>query len=73
MPGLISVAEFVREARDDQNSPTTSTFLHRIPHCRDTVNRLDEVRRAKYSAVAQQGQQEDISAMLHKCSLLQFG
>jgi Arf-GAP/SH3 domain/ANK repeat/PH domain-containing protein len=44
MPGLITVSEFVREARDDQSSPTTSTFLHRIPHCRDTVNRLDEVR-----------------------------
>jgi hypothetical protein len=44
MPGLISVAEFVKEAREDQASPTTSTFLHRIPQCRDTVNKLDEVR-----------------------------
>ena len=44
MPGLISVSEFVKEAREDQNSPTTSTFLHRIPQCRDTVNKLDEVR-----------------------------
>jgi hypothetical protein len=47
MPGLISVAEFVKEAREDQASPTTSTFLHRIPQCRDTVNKLDEVRRGQ--------------------------
>ena len=44
MPGLISVDEFVREARDDQTSPTTSTFHDRIPQCRETVTRVEEVR-----------------------------
>ena len=43
MPGLITIPEFVREAREDFNSPTTSTFCNRIPHCRDTINRYDEV------------------------------
>ena len=51
MPGVITVPEFVREARDDYTSPTTSTFVHWIPHCRETVSRLEEVRRksAKYA------------------------
>ena len=40
----ITVGDFVREAREDQASPTTSTFVHRIPHCRETVNRVEEVR-----------------------------
>jgi Arf-GAP/SH3 domain/ANK repeat/PH domain-containing protein len=45
MPGPgISVAEFVRETREDQASPTTSTFVQRIPHCRETVTRVEEVR-----------------------------
>ena len=43
MPGLITIPEFVREAREDFNSPTTSTFCNRIPHCRDTISRYDEV------------------------------
>jgi hypothetical protein len=55
MPGLISVAEFVKEAREDQASPTTSTFLHRIPQCRDTVNKLDEVRGDRLLTVCEMG------------------
>lgn len=43
MPGLIGVAEFVEETREDYNSPTTSTFVSRMPHCRQTINILDEV------------------------------
>ena len=43
MPGVITVGEFVREAKEDQASPTTSTFVHRIPQCRETVNRVEEV------------------------------
>ena len=39
----ITVGDFVREAREDQASPTTSTFVHRIPQCRETVNRVEEV------------------------------
>lgn len=42
MPGLIGVAEFVEETREDYNSPTTSTFVSRMPHCRQTINILDE-------------------------------
>lgn len=44
MPGLISVNEFVEETREDYNSPTTSTFVSRMPDCRQTVANLEEVR-----------------------------
>ena len=43
MPGLISVGEFVEETREDYNSPTTSTFVSRMPQCRQTVGQLEEV------------------------------
>ncbi|XP_034249215.1 arfGAP with SH3 domain, ANK repeat and PH domain-containing protein isoform X2 [Thrips palmi] len=42
MPGLISVNEFVEETREDYNSPTTSTFVSRMPQCRTTVCQLEE-------------------------------
>uniref|UniRef100_A0A8D8M2C7 Arf-GAP with SH3 domain, ANK repeat and PH domain-containing protein 1 n=1 Tax=Cacopsylla melanoneura TaxID=428564 RepID=A0A8D8M2C7_9HEMI len=42
MPGLIGVNEFVEETREDYNSPTTSTFVSRIPQCRRTVATLEE-------------------------------
>ena len=44
MPGIITVPEFIRETREDYSSPTTSTFVNRIPQCRETVNKMDEVR-----------------------------
>ena len=43
MPGIITVPEFIRETREDFTSPTTSTFVNRIPQCRETVNKIDEV------------------------------
>ena len=43
MPGLISVAEFVEESREDVDSPTTSTFVSRMSQCRQTVAALEEV------------------------------
>lgn len=43
MPGLVSVAEFVDETRDDYNSPITSTFVSRMPQFRNTINTLEEV------------------------------
>lgn len=43
MPGLIAVAEFVDETREDYNSPTTSTFVSRMPQCRQTITSLEEV------------------------------
>ncbi len=43
MPGLISVRDFVREVREDFSSPTTSNFVNRIPQCRETVTKLEEV------------------------------
>lgn len=44
MPGLIAVSEFVEETREDYNSPTTSTFVSRMPQCRQTIAALEEVR-----------------------------
>ncbi|XP_076160876.1 arfGAP domain of ASAP isoform X8 [Ptiloglossa arizonensis] len=44
MPGLIAVSEFVDETREDYNSPTTSTFVSRMPQCRQTITSLEEVR-----------------------------
>lgn len=43
MPGLIGVSEFVDETREDYNSPTTSTFVSRMPQCRQTIVGLEEV------------------------------
>ena len=43
MPGVITVPDFIREAKEDIASPTTSTFVNRIPQCRETINRIDEV------------------------------
>lgn len=43
MPGLIGVCEFVEETREDHNSPTTSTFVMRMPQCRQTIAALEEV------------------------------
>jgi len=42
MPGVITVPEFIREAKEDYSSPTTSTFVNRIPQCRETVNKVEE-------------------------------
>ena len=43
MPGVIAVSDFVRETKEDFNSPTTSSFVHRIPQCKETVAKLEEV------------------------------
>lgn len=43
MPGLIGVSEFLDESREDYSSPTTSTFVSRMPECRQTVTSLEEV------------------------------
>ncbi|XP_046382954.1 arfGAP with SH3 domain, ANK repeat and PH domain-containing protein [Ischnura elegans] len=42
MPGLIGVSEFVEETREDYNSPTTSTFVSRMPQFRQTIAALEE-------------------------------
>ncbi|XP_054717271.1 arfGAP with SH3 domain, ANK repeat and PH domain-containing protein-like [Uloborus diversus] len=42
MPGLMSVAEFVGEVREDYSSPTTSSFVSKIALCRQTVTALEE-------------------------------
>lgn len=44
MPGVIAVSDFVRETREDINSPTTSSFVNKIPECKETVGKLEEVR-----------------------------
>lgn len=43
MPGLIGVSEFLDESREDYSSPTTSSFVSRMPECRQTVASLEEV------------------------------
>ncbi|XP_063395004.1 arfGAP with SH3 domain, ANK repeat and PH domain-containing protein [Cydia fagiglandana] len=42
MPGLIGIGEFIEETREDYNSPTTSTFVSRMPQCRQTIGALEE-------------------------------
>ncbi|XP_073957481.1 arfGAP domain of ASAP isoform X2 [Choristoneura fumiferana] len=42
MPGLIGIGEFIEETREDYNSPTTSTFVSRMPQCRQTITALEE-------------------------------
>ena len=48
MPGVITVPDFIREAKEDFASPTTSTFVNRIPQCRETINRIDEVENVPF-------------------------
>ena len=43
MPGVISASDFIRETREDLSSPTTSNFVTRIPQCKETVSKLEEV------------------------------
>lgn len=43
MPGLIGVSEFVEETIDDYNSPTTSTFVTKMPQCRQTITAIEDV------------------------------
>lgn len=42
MPENITVSEFLRETWDDYNSPTTSTFVARMPLCKTTITSLEE-------------------------------
>lgn len=42
MPGLIGISDFVAESTEDYNSPTTSTFVSRMPQCRQTIGVLEE-------------------------------
>ena len=43
MPGLIGVGEFIKETTDDFNSPTTSSFVDRMPQFKEAVNLFEEV------------------------------
>ncbi|GAA6093500.1 arf-GAP with SH3 domain, ANK repeat and PH domain-containing protein 1 isoform X1 [Tachysurus ichikawai] len=42
MPDQISVSEFLSEATEDYNSPTTSSFTTRLQSCRNSVSVLEE-------------------------------
>ena len=42
MPENISVVDFLKEAWDDFNSPTTSTFMSKLSLCRATVASLED-------------------------------
>lgn len=44
MPGLITANEFIEETLDDYHNPTTSSFVEKIPSCRQTVSYLEQVR-----------------------------
>lgn len=48
MPGLIGISEFVDETIDDYNSPTTSTFVAKMPQCRQTISGLEEVSQSVF-------------------------
>lgn len=57
MPGLIAVSEFVEDTREDYNSPTTSTFVSRMPQCRQTVGSLEEVSVCLWAGLTEQQKQ----------------
>ncbi|CAG7828271.1 unnamed protein product [Allacma fusca] len=42
MPEMITVNDFLDETRDDFHSPTTSTFVSKIPYCRNAVASIEE-------------------------------
>ena len=44
MPECISVEEYMREVREDIDSPPTSNFVSKMAQCRQTVHDLEEVR-----------------------------
>lgn len=48
MPGVIGIGEFIDETREDYSSPTTSTFVSRMPQCRQTIGALEEVITSLY-------------------------
>lgn len=70
MPGLIAVSEFVEETREDYNSPTTSTFVSRMPQCRQTITSLEEVSTNKINplCVFPCNLTEDFDRWLNACS-----
>ncbi|XP_043203822.1 arfGAP with SH3 domain, ANK repeat and PH domain-containing protein-like [Amphibalanus amphitrite] len=43
MPGVVSVEEFAHETREDVTSPTTSTFVTKIPQFRQSIACLEEM------------------------------
>lgn len=43
MPCVIGISEFVDETMDDFNSPTTSSFVAKMPQCRQTVSGFEDV------------------------------
>lgn len=55
MPGVIGIGDFIEETREDYNSPTTSTFVSRMPQCRQTISSLEEVRDSRISIVIMSG------------------
>ena len=44
MPEQIAIADFISQTWEDVNSPTTSTFVKKMGHCRNTVGAIEEVR-----------------------------
>lgn len=42
-PDAFTIKDFIHEAKDDFNSPTTSTFYSNISLCKQLVNSIEEV------------------------------
>uniref|UniRef100_A0A3B3TE73 Un-named sa1614 n=1 Tax=Paramormyrops kingsleyae TaxID=1676925 RepID=A0A3B3TE73_9TELE len=42
MPEFISVDEFIAETLEDYSSPTTSSFITKMPSCRNAVHNIEE-------------------------------
>ena len=60
MPGVVSVEEFAHETREDVASPTTSTFVTKIPQFRQSIACLEEVG----SAQTDVGSKQEFSSYL---------
>ena len=67
MPGVapISTHDFVREVREDFNSPTTSNFVNRIPQCKETVAKLEEVSHMSPALPLWHGIQDPLTSGVH--------
>ena len=43
MPECITVEDYMKEVKEDIDSPPTSNFVSKMGHCRQTVQELEEV------------------------------
>lgn len=72
MPGLIGVGEFLDESREDYNSPTTSSFVSRMPQCRQTITSLEEVSSQLKKHTHSHTNQNEVTARVFYCVPITF-